>query len=222
MILRKSSYFDQRVALKATSYIGMACATNFKLNANAEEPNPGMIGNIPRLAEGWQQGLQSRGMQTFPLAFTGNQGNISSTESPIYFDEALAEINGRVAIPAEESEAAPPIRHVHTQIYHRSRNSLRRVRAVQDMCMGYFVPRIALREYTSRKAENAIRRVEQMEALGRDGKASQRRFKEKLADTPLGMRYENVVVINMESVQEQFKTTKSVTPLPNIPARGFS
>lgn len=259
-----SSYFDQRLTLKATAHVGIACATNFDLrgkeqvatdlsedasadeeiapaeidnlfqeeeiapaaneNPSDEEENapdlmdnlfaeervtPAMIGNIRRLADGWRQGLQSRGMQTFPLAFTGDQGNISSKDPPFLFDEVLDAINDRIAAqPEDNASLAPPVRHVHTQIYHRSRITLRRVRAVQDMCMGFFVPRIALREHTSRRAENALRRIEKFEALGSDGKASETRFKQKLSDTPLGVRYENVVMINMDLVQDYVKTSK--------------
>lgn len=125
-----------------------------------------MIGYIYRLADRWRQELQSRGMQTFPLAVTGDQGNISSEDPPFLFDEVLDEINDRIAVrPEDNASIAPPVRHVHTQIYHRSRSFLRRVRAVQDMCMGFFVPRIALREHTSRCAENALRRIEKLKLL---------------------------------------------------------
>lgn len=168
-----------------------------------------LIGNLPRLAEAWPRGLRTRTLQTFPLAFTGDQGNISCTDAPIYLDEALAEINDRITIRSGANEdAMPPVRHVHTQVYHRSRVTLRRVRAVQDMCMGYFVPRIALREYTSKRAETALRRINGLDALESDGKGSERRFKQKLADSAAGMRYESVVMINMEFVQENVKTSK--------------
>lgn len=179
------------------------------MNVPEGSVTPAMIGNLPRLADGWIQGHQSRAMQTFPLACTGDQGNIASPDAPFLFDQALDAINDRIAIrPEDNTSVDPPVRHVHTQIYHRSRITLRRVRAVQDMCMGFFVPRIALREHTSRRAENAIRRIEHMEALGSDGKASETRFKQKLSDTPLGMRYENVVMINMEHVKDYVKTSK--------------
>ena len=123
-------------------------------------------------------------------------------------EEAIAEVNDRIAKREEGAPWTAPVRHVHTQIYHRSRVTLRRVRNVQDLCMGYYVPRIALRDHPMKRAQKASERISRHAALGPDGYAAERRFEQKLADAPLGMRYESVVMINMEGIQEHYKQSK--------------
>ena len=143
--------------------------------------------------------------------FTGDQGNLSSSVAPATVQNVLSELNNKVGYMEGNPTALPPIQHLHTQVYHRSRVTLRRTRLVQDMSLGLFTPLIALRHHPSAAARATRRRIHEPKALGPDGRASETRFERKLRDTPQGVRYETMVIVRMDDVQDDFKHAKHVT-----------
>lgn len=170
----------------------------------------GMIANLPRMARGWSLNRRSKALQFFPLALTGDQGNMSSSSAPHHLQEILSELNQDVGLPQSDASTSPAIRHLHTQVYHRSRVTLRRTRLVQDMSLGLFTPRIALRHHPSTVARATRRRILESKGLGSDGHAAASRFQHKLQDAPLGVRYETMIIVNMDELQEEFKHAKYV------------
>lgn len=147
-------------------------------------------------------------MQVFPLAFTGDQGNLSCRRASSLLGEVINDLNSRHALDPASPTSKSPIQHLHTQVYHRSRVTLRRTQKVQDMSLGLFVPRIALRQYAFKSAQTTLRRFRDNKYLGRDGQASERRFHGKLRDTPQGVRFETMIKIDMNSLQDHLKQSE--------------
>lgn len=175
---------------------------------------PVLIGNIKRLCQGWSGPSAPRDIQSFPLAFTGSHGNVSSKKATESFKKVITSINDKICLTeGSEDVSDSPIQHLHTQVYHRSRVTLRRTQAVQDLSMGLHTPRIALRSHRIRTAKNIIRRIHGPHALGMDGEASRKRFHQNIRDMPRGMRYESMIIIDMALVQDRLKDHRSVNLL---------
>lgn len=149
-------------------------------------------------------------MHTFPLAFTGSGGSISFPKLPNYLDHILEGINTHVDTRLLVNATSVPVSHNDCQLYHRSRVIVQRRRAVQDLNMGFFVPRMTFRHYKSRAALNALYRIKKPNALELNGQASERRFFSKLADTPQGIRFETVISMQMDLFPETSKTWRLV------------
>lgn len=170
---------------------------------------PALIGYIKRLCQGWSSYSPFKGLQSFPLTSASVHGNLSSKTGSLLFPKVLESMSANVCLIAAPGDtSASPIQHLHTQVYHRSRVTLRRTQAVQDLSMGLFTPRIALRAHRLRDAKNIIHRIQGPHALGMDGEASERRFHQKLRDMPRCMGYESMVMIDMALVQDSLKQAK--------------
>lgn len=79
------------------------------------------------------------------------------------------------------------------------------MKAVQNLCLGLFVPEIGPRGQKCPRFQNAQKRIQQTNALGSNGKVSQMCFEQKLNDITQDVRYQSVVLIEMNRLQSNLK-----------------